>query len=38
MEACTANNLPVISAGLILQEEIAFEHGRIQRRGKKGLA
>jgi hypothetical protein len=37
LEAYTANNLPLIDAELILQEEIAFEHGEIQRHAKKGL-
>jgi hypothetical protein len=37
LEAYTASNLPVIGTGLILQEEIAFEQGKIGRHGKKGL-
>jgi hypothetical protein len=38
LEAYATNNLPLIGAGLILQEEIAFEQGEIQRHAKKGLA
>jgi hypothetical protein len=38
LEAYTANKLPLIDAGLILQEEIAFEQGEIWRHAKKGLA
>jgi hypothetical protein len=37
LEAYAANNLPLIDAELILQEEIAFEHGEIRRHAKKGL-
>jgi hypothetical protein len=36
--AYAANNLPFIGAGLILQQEIAFEHGKIWMHTKKGLA
>jgi hypothetical protein len=36
-EAYAVNNLPLISIGLILQEEIAFEQGEIGRHAKKDL-
>jgi hypothetical protein len=37
LEAYAVNNLLFISAELILQEEIAFEQGKIQRHDKKCL-
>jgi hypothetical protein len=38
LEAHTAYNLPFISTGLILQEEIAFQYGEIWRHAKKDFA
>jgi hypothetical protein len=37
LEAYATNNLPLIGAGLILQEEITFKQGEIRRHDKKGL-
>jgi hypothetical protein len=37
LEAYVANNLPFIGAGLIPQQEIAFEQGKIRMHAKKGL-
>jgi hypothetical protein len=38
LEAYAANNLLFISTGLILQQEIAFEQGKIRRHAETGLA
>jgi hypothetical protein len=37
-EAYATNNLPFIGARLILQQEIAFEQGKIWRHTEKGIA
>jgi hypothetical protein len=37
LEAYAANNLSFIGIGLILQQEIAFEQGKIQRHVEKGF-
>jgi hypothetical protein len=37
LEAYAVDNLPFIGAMLILQQEIAFDQGKIWRHGKKGL-
>jgi hypothetical protein len=35
LEAYATDNLPFIDTGLILQQEIAFEYGKIQRHTEK---
>jgi hypothetical protein len=37
LDAYATNDLPIIDTGLILQQEIAFEQGKIRGHAKEGI-